>query len=88
MPHSAFDRIACCSRFGRRLLTAQPQLAEATARQLGEAIRAFVHEPPCADEAALLQRLRQLRQRVWLVANARDLAGTADLAEIVSVILA
>jgi glutamate-ammonia-ligase adenylyltransferase len=46
-------------------------------------MQAFVNAPACADEAALLQRLRQLRQRVWLIATARDLAGTADLAEVV-----
>ena len=87
MTHPAFERIARCSRFGRRLLAAQPQLAEAVAGQLGgpftaTAMEAFLNTPPCADEAALHQRLRQLRQRVWLVATARDLAGTADLAEV------
>jgi len=83
----ALDRVARCSRYGRRLLAAQPQLAETLAGQLDrafgrEAMQAFLAEPPCADEAALHQRLRQLRQRVWLVATARDLAGCADLAEV------
>ncbi|HBU28978.1 MAG TPA: bifunctional [glutamate--ammonia ligase]-adenylyl-L-tyrosine phosphorylase/[glutamate--ammonia-ligase] adenylyltransferase [Thiobacillus sp.] len=81
------DRVARCSRHGRRLLAAQPQLADAVAAQLDrpfsrEAMQAFLAEPPCADEAALHQRLRQLRQRVWLVATAGDLAGSADLAEV------
>ncbi len=89
MTSPAFDRIARCSRFGRRLLEAQPQLADALAGQLGlaftrDAMQAFLAEPPCADEAVLNQRLRQLRQRVWLVATARDLSGDADLAEIVA----
>jgi len=94
MSHPALDRVARCSRYGRRLLTAQPQLAEAVAAQLDrpftrEAMQAFLAEPPRngqanADEAALHQRLRQLRQRVWLVATARDLAGSADLAEVMS----
>ncbi|MDQ1313963.1 MAG: [glutamine synthetase] adenylyltransferase / [glutamine synthetase]-adenylyl-L-tyrosine [Pseudomonadota bacterium] len=83
----ALDRVSRCSRYGRRLLEAQPHLAEALAGQLDRpfarpAMQAFLSEPPCADEAALHQRLRQLRQRVWLVATARDLAGSADLAEI------
>ncbi|MBW8457076.1 MAG: bifunctional [glutamate--ammonia ligase]-adenylyl-L-tyrosine phosphorylase/[glutamate--ammonia-ligase] adenylyltransferase [Thiobacillus sp.] len=87
MSHSALDRVVRCSRYGRRLLAAHPQLAEAVAGQLDqafarEAMQAFLAEPPCADEAALHRRLRQLRQRVWWVATARDLAGTADLAEV------
>ena len=89
MSHPEFDRVARCSRYGRRLLAAQPQLAETLAGQLGEpfgraAMQAFLAEPRCADEAALHQRLRQLRQRVWLVATARDLAGDADLAEVMA----
>lgn len=87
MSHPSVERIARCSRFGRHLLAAQPQLAEAVAGQLdgpftAAAMAAFLDAPPCTDEAALHQRLRQLRQRVWLVATARDLAGTADLAEV------
>ena len=83
----SLDRVARCSRFGRRLLAAQPQLAEAVAGQLDQpftraAMQAYLNQPPCADEATLHQRLRQLRQRVWLVATARDLAGSADLAEV------
>lgn len=87
MSHPALDRVVRCSRYGRRLLAAHPQLAEAVAEQLDqafarEAMQAFLAEPPCADEAALHRRLRQLRQRVWWVATARDLAGSADLAEV------
>ncbi|MDO9386920.1 MAG: bifunctional [glutamate--ammonia ligase]-adenylyl-L-tyrosine phosphorylase/[glutamate--ammonia-ligase] adenylyltransferase [Thiobacillus sp.] len=87
MSHSALDRVVRCSRYGRRLLAAHPQLAEAVAGQLDqafsrEAMQAFLAVPACADEAALHQRLRQLRQRVWWVATARDLAGSADLAEV------
>ncbi len=85
----ALDRVARCSRYGSRLLAAQPQLAETVAGQLDraftrEAMLAFLAEPPCADEAALHQRLRQLRQRVWLATTARDLAGDADLAEVIA----
>ena len=87
MTHPALEHVAHCSRFGQRLLTAQPQLAEAIEAKLDhafsrEAMQVFLAEPPCADETALNQRLRQLRQRVWLVTTARDLAGTADLAEV------
>ncbi len=87
MTHPALERVARCSRFGQRLLAAQPQLAEAVETNLDhactrEAMQAFLAEPPCADETALNQRLRQLRQRVWLITTARDLAGTADLAEV------
>jgi glutamate-ammonia-ligase adenylyltransferase len=87
MSHPALDRVARCSRYGRRLLAAHAQWADALSGQLDraltrEAMLAFLAEPPCSDEAALHQRLRQLRQRVWLIATARDLAGDADLAEV------
>ena len=89
MSHPALERVARCSRYGRRLLAAQPQLAETLATALDQpvgraAMQAFLAQAPCADEAALHQRLRQLRQRVWLTTTARDLAGTADLAEVVA----
>jgi len=89
MTQPEFDRVARCSRFGRRLLAAQPQRVEAVAGQLGQpytrdAMWVYLTEPPCTDEAALHQRLRQLRQRVWLIATARDLAGSADLAEVMA----
>jgi len=89
MTHPALERVARCSRYGQRLLAAQPQLAEAVTEQLDHAVtpaamQAFLAEPPCADEAALNQRLRHLRQRVWLIVTARDLAGIADLAEVMA----
>jgi glutamate-ammonia-ligase adenylyltransferase len=87
MIHPALERITHCSRYGSRLLAAQPHLANTVAGLLDhactrEAMQAFLSEPPCADETELDQRLRQLRQRVWLITTARDLAGTADLAEV------
>ncbi len=87
MSNPVLDPVVRCSRFGRHLLAAHPLLAEAVAGQLDrafarEAMQAFLSAPPCADEAALHQRLRQLRQHVWLIATARDLAGSADLAEV------
>src|SRR5512143_1047987 len=78
MSNAALDRVARCSRFGRRLLMAQPQPSDRAAMQ------SFLADPPCADEEALHQRMRRLRQQVWLVTTARDLAGSADLAEVVA----
>ena len=37
MTQSEFNHLARCSRFGHRLLAAQPQLVEAAAGQLGQA---------------------------------------------------
>lgn len=84
MPNPAFDRVARCSRFGARLLATHPALAEldCTRPFSRTAMQAYLAEPPCADEMALHGRLRQLRQRVWLVVTARDLGGQADLAEV------
>ncbi len=87
MSHPALDHVARCSRYGRRLLAAHADWADALVGQFDhaitrEAMHAFLAEPPCSDEAALHQRLRQLRQRVWLIVTARDLAGSADLAEV------
>jgi len=87
MSNPALDRVARCSRYGRRLLQAHPRLTEALAGQLGQpfsqaAMQAFLAESPCMEETELHQRLRQLRQRVWLVTTARDLAGSANLAEV------
>ena len=80
----ALDRLVRCSRFGARLLAARPALAELDLIHPypRAAMEGFLAEPPCADEDALHRRLRQLRQQVWLVVTARDLAGDADLAEV------
>ncbi len=87
MPHRAIDQIRHCSRYGRRLLAAQPALESSVLPLLDQAfsraaMQEFLSSPPCNEEISLAQRLRQLRQRVWLIATARDLAGTADLAEV------
>ncbi len=84
MPNPALDRVVRCSRFGARLLAARPELAEQDFDHpfTRAAMQAFLADPPCPDEDTLNRRLRQLRQRVWLVVTARDLAGTADLAEV------
>ncbi len=90
MSDSALERLSRCSRFGRRLLAAQPALAEEATALLGEPcsrewMQAFIETPPCADDVELARRLRQLRQRVWMRTTARDLAGLADLPEVTSV---
>ncbi len=84
MTNSVLERVARCSRFGARLLAARPALADQDfSRPCSRAaMQAFLAKPPCPDEDALNQRLRQLRQRVWLVVTARDLTGQADLAEV------
>ncbi|WP_324780354.1 bifunctional [glutamate--ammonia ligase]-adenylyl-L-tyrosine phosphorylase/[glutamate--ammonia-ligase] adenylyltransferase [Thiobacillus sedimenti] len=89
MSNPAFERLDRCSRYGRRLLAAQPQLAGMLADRLDRPfdrtdMEAFLAETPCPDEDTLHRRLRQLRQQVWLVTTARDLAGSADLAEVVA----
>ena len=90
MPDSAPDLLSRCSRFGRRLLAAQPALSEEITTRLNEPctrewMQAYIDTPPCADDTALHQRLRQLRQRVWMRTTARDLVGLADLAEVTGV---
>ncbi|MEQ1590874.1 MAG: bifunctional [glutamate--ammonia ligase]-adenylyl-L-tyrosine phosphorylase/[glutamate--ammonia-ligase] adenylyltransferase [Thiobacillaceae bacterium] len=87
MTNHALDNLHACSRFGRRLLAAQPHLADEVSLHLHAAFtRAamldFMHAPLCANKAALHSRLRQLRQRVWLRTTARDLIGLADLHEV------
>ena len=87
MTEPALQRLQACSRFGRRLLDSQPQLAEEIHAHLDEAfaraaMQAFIDSPPCTDEATLHTRLRQLRSRVWVRTTARDLSGLASLQEV------
>ncbi len=82
-----FDCLVRCSRFGRRLCEARPDLAASLQSAIDapfprQAMRNFLADPPCSDADTLHRRLRQLRQRVWLVVATRDLAGLADLAEV------
>ena len=87
MSNPAFDRVARCSRYGRRLLEARPELGADLAPLVDRPfdrsqMAAFLAD--AADEDTLHRRLRRLRQHVWLVTTARDLAGTADLDEVVT----
>ena len=79
------DRLCRLSRFGARLLAAQPGLSSLSeridipySRQEMEAWLAA----PISDENQLNSRLRQLRNQVWTLTAARDLAGLADLDEV------
>jgi len=78
-------RLADLSRYAERLLAARPELAaelEARSPWGAEEIRRALAAPAPEDEAALMRRLRRLRQRVLLRTMALDLAGEADLAQV------
>jgi len=76
------------SRYLTRQLAARPELAGELAGQwqtvlTRDALRAELDAPPLADDDALKQALRRLRQRVMGQVTLRDLAGAAPLAEVV-----
>lgn len=82
------DRLARLSRHAARLLNARPELRELSSR-LGrpfgrEEMASWLAEP-VAEEETLKTRLRQLKNRVWIVTAARDLAGLAALEEVTGV---
>lgn len=81
-----FERLTRLSRYGARLIAAYPALAglDVSAPFARPAMQAFLAAEPITDEAALHARLRMLRQRVWAVTTARDLAGLADLSEVMA----
>jgi [glutamine synthetase] adenylyltransferase / [glutamine synthetase]-adenylyl-L-tyrosine phosphorylase len=75
------------SRYAQRQLTARPELAEEliaparfTRQEMAAALAPGGNEAEA--QAALMQRLRRLRQRVVLRVMARDLAGLATLQEV------
>lgn len=85
MPEAPLDRLLRLSRHAARLVQAKPALRELAARMA----RPFSREDmtawlsaPVADGDALKTRLRQLKDRVWVVTAARDLAGLAPLEEV------
>lgn len=87
MTENALMRLLSCSRFGRRLLDSEPQLAEEISLHLNQAftraaMQRFIDIPPCDSEATLHTRLRQLRKRVWVRTTARDLINLAYLQEV------
>ena len=84
-----FNRLRTFSRYADRLLTAAPNLATELAQQLNapysrQAMEAFIHDAINGASMPVKTALRRLRQRVWLTTAARDVAGHADLAEVVA----
>ena len=81
----ALDGKLSFSRYAERSLAARPELAaalDAPARCTREEIAAALRGAEGDDEPALKRRLRRLRQEVLLRVMARDLGGSADLAEV------
>lgn len=83
---AAVARAARLSRYARHLLSADPALAEAP---FGEPFSAALMRESLAgidenDEEALDKALRKLRQALMLRLIVRDLAGLANLAEVVT----
>lgn len=77
------------SRYARRLLAAQPELAttlDAHCPFTEEQMRAFLATASAEDENTLSATLRALRKRVMLRLIVRDIAGWADLAEVTSTV--
>src|SRR5437868_1996175 len=74
------------SRFATRLLEAHPEWRAGLAADapFGRAEMDDALQGPFADERALERTLRELRNRVLLRVMARDLSGSADLAEVCS----
>ncbi len=86
MMQDALDRILPLSRFLARLLASRPEIGVELNDQLSQpytaaAMRAFL-ECEAADEPRLKSGLRRLRARVLARITSRDLAGLADLAEV------
>ena len=83
---SALDAARKFSRYARRLLDAEPQLAhDGWDRPFAPAeMQALLANAVDSDEAALRRALRDLRKRVIVRLMARDIAGYADLAEVVA----
>ncbi|HEX7811493.1 MAG TPA: bifunctional [glutamate--ammonia ligase]-adenylyl-L-tyrosine phosphorylase/[glutamate--ammonia-ligase] adenylyltransferase, partial [Burkholderiales bacterium] len=83
---AAIARATRLSRYARNLLSADPALAEApfsepfSAAQMRESLGSIGEN----DEEALNKALRKLRQALMLRLIVRDLAGLADLAEVVA----
>ena len=85
LKEAPLNRLTQLSRHGARLLNARPALRDLEHRLdqpfTREEMRAWLTEP-IADEVALKTRLRQLKDSVWVVTVARDLAGLATLKEV------
>jgi len=86
---AALDAALSVSRYARRIVAAQPALAttlDTASPFTADAMRAFIADRNPADEATLGTTLRDLRKRVMLTLMCRDLAATADLAEVMATV--
>ncbi|OFZ70866.1 MAG: bifunctional glutamine synthetase adenylyltransferase/deadenyltransferase [Betaproteobacteria bacterium RBG_16_58_11] len=77
------------SRYGQRLLAAEPALRDELRAGLDQPLRrdemqAFLAAQPITDEASLKRALRALRKRVALRLMVRDLSSAADLGEVMT----
>ena len=81
------ERACAFSRYARRLIEAEPNLAVRAGCDHpfdNDEMQAFLAASPIRDEAALKRVLRMLRKRVMLRLIARDIGGRAGLAEVVA----
>ncbi len=82
------DRLARLSRHGARLLAARPELSSLSERLAFPYSRQEMDAAlaqPSSGEDQLNSRMRRLKDQVWTVTAARDLADLADLDEITGV---
>lgn len=92
---SIIDSILPYSRYLKRILESEPELHQELLKQLyhpltREEMLDFLQNPSAlpADETGLHRLLRQLRKRTILRLAARDLAGLADLNEVMTTMTA
>src|SRR5512146_2879735 len=79
------------SRYARRMLDAEPQLASdsGTGRPFtAEEMAALLRAEPIPDESTLQRALRRLRKQVMLRLIARDIGGRAGLPEVLATVTA
>ncbi len=86
-PAAAIARARRLSRFADALLAARPELEDELRRDAEapftpQAMAAWLDDQDLSSPDALAAALRRLRQRVMLRVVVRDLAGLADLAEV------
>ena len=86
---AALDAARSFSRYVRRLLDAEPQLAGQAGCATpftAEEMHALLAAHPATSEPELQRALRVLRKRVMLRLIARDIGGLADLAEVIATV--
>jgi len=86
---SVIDAALCYTRYGQRLLQAEPVLRDELLAGLDHAfsreeMQAFLAAQTIQNEAGLKCALRGLRKRVALRLMLRDLSGNADLGEVMA----